>query len=305
MRDGKHLHLTGAPTLYAVKGEERIPIEPRYFKGYYENIADAEIPYPQDFKVIAGNAAAKSQADVDEFSTMSWWCEYGPEDTTKDDAAFPTQTCNTGRLQVILRFPDCVDTETLEYAYSGRHNLPRVNRCPEGMSRIPQLRFSVRYAVDEAVPEGWSGEAPFELASGPSYSFHGDFMNAWLPEAAENMLLASEKREFQVVDGPLSEQPECTPKDADPSNGTDDYEESLLSLGKPAPVVDDAPSPTVEAVTSSVAVSSFVAVSTTATPVPVTTVDEVVPTATPIPDTCRLTKSKKRRSFRHEARRLH
>lgn len=202
----------GHPTLFAVDGDERVPIEARYFKAYYENIGDAEIPFPQDFKSLAGNALAKSQDDLDERWTINWWCEYGPDsEVTKDPGAFPAHGCNLGRLQVILRFPDCVDTNTLKYAYSGRQNLPNANRCPTDMKRIPQIRFSIRFDHSEALPNGWSGKAPLELACGPSYCFHGDFINGWLPEAAENMLTqATDKREFQSVTGPLSEQPACT-----------------------------------------------------------------------------------------------
>ena len=226
----------GTPTLYAVNGEERTPIEPRYFKAYYIGIDGAEIPYPEDFATVAGNASATSQADVDELTGVQWFCEYGQtaETDAKDAAAFPLSGCNLGRLQSLLLFHDCVNPDTLESAYSGRHNLPRENRCPEGMLRVPQLRFSVRFDHSEALPDGWSGEAPLELASGPSYSWHGDFINGWLPEAAENMLLASSKRDFQAVEGPLTEVPDCAAEDADPERGTGDYDESLLAMGSVA-----------------------------------------------------------------------
>lgn len=227
----------GTPTLFAVKGNERIPIEPRYFKAYYIGIEDAEIPYPENFKTVAGNSSATSQADIDGLTGVSWFCEYGPSKSEGEDvAAFPSDSCNVSRLQSLLLFHDCVNPNTLESAYSGRHNLPRVNRCPEGMLRIPQLRFSVRFDTKEALPDGWSGEAPLQLASGPSYSWHGDFINGWLPEAAENMLLAAGKQEFHAVTGPLDKQPSCTPKDSDPENGTSDYEESLLSFQNPASI---------------------------------------------------------------------
>lgn len=225
--------LLGTPTLFAVIGEERIPIEPNSFKAYYNNIGDAEMTFPQDFKVVAGNASARSQEDVEPLSTMSWWCEYGPESGPKDEGAFPTQSCELGRLQTILRFQDCINPDTHEAAYSGRHNLPNTNRCPEGMKRIPQLRFSVRYDASKALPDGWQGEAPLELASGPSYSFHGDFINGWLEEAAENLLLATDKREWQPVEGPLSSPISCDPADPNPDNGTDDWAESVQALNTP------------------------------------------------------------------------
>ena len=104
------------------------------------------------------------------------------------------------------------------------------------MKRIPQLRFSIRYDLRTALPQGWSGEAPFELACGSSYCSHGDFINGWLPEAAENMLLANDKREFAGVDGPAGAYNAgslCGAEnavDADPEHGTSDYEESKAIL---------------------------------------------------------------------------
>ena len=217
---------TGHPTLYASNGTTLVPIEARYFKAYYQGIDGAEIAYPTDFKVVAGNASATTAEEVDERSDMSWWCEYGPS-STPDANGWPGVGCNLGRLQTQLRFPDCVDPETLESEYSGRTWLPNTNRCPDGMKRIPQLRFSVRFDTSGVLPDGWSGDAPLQLASGNSFSWHGDFINGWLPEAAENMLQATDKNLFQDVTGPLSELESCTPVDADPDHGTSNYEESL------------------------------------------------------------------------------
>lgn len=246
----------GTPTLFAVNGDERIPIEPRYFKAYYIGIEDAEIPYPENFKAVAGNASARSQDGIGAFTGVEWFCEYGPGKSEGEDAAaFPKQGCNVNRLQSLLLFQDCVNPDTLESAYSGRHNLPRVNRCPENMLRIPQLRFSVRFDTEEALPDGWSGEAPLQLASGPSYSWHGDFINGWLPEAAKNMLFAAGKREFHAVAGPLDKQPPCTSKDSDPDNGTSDYEESLLSFQIQASASAASSSSTAAASTSSISSS--------------------------------------------------
>lgn len=67
---------------------------------------------------------------------------------------------------------------------------------------MPQLRFSIRYDLRGALPDGWEGPAPLELACGSSCCSHGDFINGRLPEAADNMLLANDKRDFAGVDGP-------------------------------------------------------------------------------------------------------
>lgn len=103
------------------------------------------------------------------------------------------------------------------------------------MKRMPQLRFSIRYDLRDALPDGWEGTAPLELACGSSYCSHGDFINGWLPEAAENMLLANDKRDFAGVDGPNGKYNAgsvCngTAVDQDPENGTSDYEESVSIL---------------------------------------------------------------------------
>ncbi|GJC97816.1 Secreted protein [Colletotrichum higginsianum IMI 349063] len=215
------------PTLYGVKGGDRIPIEPLSFKAYYNNIGDAEVTFPQDFKVVAGNADATSQADVDARSRLEWFCNVGGGQGTKDASAFPTSTCDRGRLQAILTFQDCFNPATMATAYSGGEHRQNSNWCPTGMKRIPQLRFSVRYDVSAA--GSWNGVAPLELASGPSYSFHGDFINGWLPEAAENLMAATDKREWQPVGGPGRAQA-CTPADPDPENGTSDWAESVRAM---------------------------------------------------------------------------
>ncbi|CZR67003.1 related to short-chain dehydrogenase/reductase [Phialocephala subalpina] len=226
------------PTLFYVDGTTYTPVPFNRFSAYYIGINSAEIAIPQNFKVVVGNSSATSQADVNDLAGIQWFCE-GDAGETKDAAAFPTTTCST-HLQTLLLFHDCVNEETLESAYSGTQNWNSTykasNRCPEGMKRMPQLRFSIRYDLRTILPGGWSGTAPFELACGPSYCSHGDFINGWLPEAAENMLNATSKTEFAEVTGPLGGDADgavCTnPTDADPDNGTDDYATSLAMMGK-------------------------------------------------------------------------
>lgn len=154
-----------APTLYYVNGETYTEIYPATFKTYYENIDRAEIPFPHDLHMVAGNASAKSQADIDEKITMiTWWCDgNGPEDRNiRPRAALPLSTCSA-HLQAILRFPDCVNPDRVtEYTYAAAH----ANKCPVGMKRIPSLRFSIRYNTRSAIPGGWKGKPPIKLACG-------------------------------------------------------------------------------------------------------------------------------------------
>ncbi len=157
--------MLGAPTLYYVNGDNYTEIYPGTFKTYYEQIDHAEIPFPRDFHAVAGNATAKSQADINEkVSAITWWCDgNGPEDRdSRPRGTFPRVTCSA-HMQVILRFPDCVNTEKItDYTYAAAHG----GRCPTGMKRMPSLRFSIRYDTRRAIPQGWKGVPPFRLACG-------------------------------------------------------------------------------------------------------------------------------------------
>lgn len=155
----------GAPTLYYVNNGNYTEIYPATFKTYYEQIDHAEIPFPRDFHAVAGNASGKSQADVNEnINAITWWCDgNGPEDrNNRPRGTFPRVTCSA-HMQVILRFPDCVDPAKItDYTYAASHG----GRCPAGMKRMPSLRFSIRYDTRRAIPQGWKGVPPFKLACG-------------------------------------------------------------------------------------------------------------------------------------------
>ncbi|KAH6625650.1 hypothetical protein C7974DRAFT_204806 [Boeremia exigua] len=236
------------PTLYYIKDDERIEVPIYRFSSYYQNSGYAEAAFPADTGLIAGNASAHTQAAADhKYNLLEWWCEMD-ESEAKDAGKFPTKTCST-HLQVQLRFPDCYSSETLKYEYS-EVAWGNANRCPDGMKRIPQLRFSIRYDLRKALPEGWSGTAPLQLSCsdtvGDGYCMHGDFINGWYADAAENMLKADAdgKQKFKSVDGEHgtgSKPSECTPEDADPNNGTSDYETSLTMMKNGGQKSDAAP----------------------------------------------------------------
>ncbi|KAK4159718.1 hypothetical protein QBC43DRAFT_381712 [Cladorrhinum sp. PSN259] len=224
------------PTLYYVRGaSDYVEVNPGMFSTYYENIDKAEIAYPENFFAVAGNASAKTQADAHEnFTGLTWWCENGPEDrTNRDRALMPRVTCS-GNIQVILRFPDCVQTSNINnYAYTANNG----GRCPSNMKRVPQLRFSVRYNVRSLIPQGWSGTPPLKLACGnvgEGYCFHGDFINGWFDDAQKNLLKATSRNTWARVDGAKGQGKAgnggCQPKDQDPAGGTQDYLKSVETM---------------------------------------------------------------------------
>ncbi|KAF2184485.1 hypothetical protein K469DRAFT_727376 [Zopfia rhizophila CBS 207.26] len=222
------------PTLYYANKDKYTEVKPYRFSTYYNNILYAEIPFPQNFYAVAGNAKATRQSDVAfNDNGMSWWCENDPAETTKDGAKFPTKTCST-HLQTILRFPDCVNVNDMSKNAYSSSSYENKNYCPTGMKRIPQLRFSVRYDLRKIIPGGWSGKAPLKLACGEigeGYCFHGDFINGWFEDALKNMMTkASDKKDFVRVNGShgnSAKKSSCKPKDADPSHGTSDYATSV------------------------------------------------------------------------------
>ncbi|KAG9943464.1 hypothetical protein KCU85_g8624, partial [Aureobasidium melanogenum] len=229
------------PTLLAQpeKGGNWSQVKPYRFSAYYVSIENAEVAIPQNYKKLVGNTTATTQSQLDSLAGLQWFCEGEPL-SGKDIAAFPNTTCST-HLQTLLLFHDCVNEKTLESAYSGVRNWNSTfkpkNRCPAGMKRMPQLRLSIRYDLRKTLPNGWSGPPPLKLASGSSFSMHGDFINGWLPEAAQNMLLANDKREFAGVDGPLgtynagSACGASNAHDSDPLHGTSDYLTSVPMMG--------------------------------------------------------------------------
>jgi hypothetical protein len=169
-------------------------VKPKRFTAYYqfEKSTAAEVPIPENFSVLAGNAAATSVADLDKGANIAWLCEGQKFDAGgKAYSDFPISGCKV--IQTVVWFPDCVNEQTLESAYTRTNG----GKCPAGMKTMPQLRFSIRYDVSGVAPSGWSGAAPFELACGASHCMHGDFINGWDKQANKNMQALNKPRSFQ------------------------------------------------------------------------------------------------------------
>ncbi|PSN61112.1 hypothetical protein BS50DRAFT_578526 [Corynespora cassiicola Philippines] len=228
------LSIYWVPTLLYKSGSTWEPVPVSRFSAYY-SLGDnkAEVPIPQDLQMVAGDATAQTADTMPAEANSEWFCE-GDDGIPLDGNGFPSSTCST-HLQQLLYFPNCVNEETLETAYkAGRPG--NYKACPDGMKGMPQLRFSIRYDLRKALPDGWSGTAPLQLACGNAYCSHGDFIMGWTEDAAQNMVEAtSSKNKFAAVDGTLGkngELPSCTPADADPNNGTSDYDESVAAMSK-------------------------------------------------------------------------
>ncbi|KAF6812379.1 oxidoreductase [Colletotrichum plurivorum] len=218
--------------LYTTDGGKTYePMPVSRFSAYY-NLGEtpAEVAIPQNLQMVAGDATAMTKDKMPAEAQATWACENGGGGAL-DENGFPSETCGT-HLQQLLYFPQCVNTETLETGYKDR----RGGKCPSGMKSMPQLRFSIRYDLRKVLPNGWKGGAPFKLACGPAWCSHGDFINGWTEDAAQNMIATTqEKMKFSGVSGKLGDYKAgttCKATDADPSRGTSDYAESVKAMSK-------------------------------------------------------------------------
>ncbi|MEG8275370.1 DUF1996 domain-containing protein [Streptomyces sp. AHA2] len=159
------------PTLY--RNDQ--PVEPTGTTFYYlgEGVRDDVIqrirPFPQGLRIVAGNARATGVGDPT--SVARWSClHHGEVNPSKDFV-----TCPAGSmLESYLDFPQCWNGKDLDSADHKSHMSYPVNgACPATHPvPVPKLRQVLRYPVSGST-QG------LRLASGPGYTMHGDFFNAW------------------------------------------------------------------------------------------------------------------------------
>ncbi|MEV4344647.1 DUF1996 domain-containing protein [Actinoplanes sp. NPDC049596] len=158
------------PTLY--NGDT--PVEPTTGIFYYlgEGVRDDLIaqtqPFPLGLRIVAGNAKATGPADN---TIARWSCLHAGEVGSSSNFV----TCPAGTmLESYLDFPHCWDGVNLDSPDHKSHMAyPVNNACPASHPVVvPKLRQVMRYPVN-------GNPANFRLASGPGYTMHGDFFNAW------------------------------------------------------------------------------------------------------------------------------
>ncbi|MCA2216503.1 DUF1996 domain-containing protein [Jidongwangia harbinensis] len=158
------------PTFY----NGNTPVEPTTGIFYYlgEGVRDDLIaqtqPLPFGLRIVAGNARATGPND----NTISRWsCLHAGHVGSAHDFV----TCPAGTmLESYLDFPQCWNGRDLDSADHKSHMAyPVNNACPASHPVVvPKLRQVMRYPVSGST-------ANFRLASGPGYTMHGDFFNAW------------------------------------------------------------------------------------------------------------------------------
>jgi hypothetical protein len=141
-----------------------------YYRGQHNNLS-AIRAFPPGLKMIAGNAHATRLQST---RVVAWSCQgsSGTGQATMRDCG------SGGHVKALIKFPSCWDgrhkdsrTHKSHMAYAtrlggGRRGCPRGHPVP-----VPELTMSISFPIR-------SGSG-VRLASGPFYTLHADFINAW------------------------------------------------------------------------------------------------------------------------------
>jgi hypothetical protein len=142
-------------------------VEPLGAVVYYLRRTFARVePFPPGFKLIAGNAAARTPQS----RRVTFWSCGGPE------VSSTLPTCSGHRrssLRLHVNFPNCWDGRRLDSADHKSHMAySSAGRCPASHpAEVPAISLEIYYGV--------VGGRTGELSSGGDFSGHADFVNAW------------------------------------------------------------------------------------------------------------------------------
>ena len=145
-------------------------------------------PFPPDLRIVAGNAHATKASENPDLGEEIYW---GCSDNSVGGKPLAPPVCGSGVVSLHVGFPNCWDG-VLTHVNDTAHLRHPVNyRCPTGFSHaLPRLILRTEY------PVGAGGR--ITLASGPTFTAHGDFWNTW-----DQAKLAS------LVDGCLNAGRDC------------------------------------------------------------------------------------------------
>lgn len=141
-----------------------------YYRGQHKNLS-ATRAFPPGLKIVAGNSRATRPQST---RVVAWSCQgsSGTGQATMRDCG------SGGRVKVLIKFPSCWDGRRkdspnhkshMHYATrlgGGSRGCPRTHRVP-----VPELTMAISFPIRNG-----SG---VRLASGPFFTMHGDFFNAW------------------------------------------------------------------------------------------------------------------------------
>jgi Domain of unknown function (DUF1996) len=125
--------------------------------------------FPKGLKIIAGNSKATRPQST---KIVGWSC-FGSAGTARPRM----RDCGKADVKVLIHFPSCWDGQHkdsgnhkshMHYSIrkNGRHVCPKSHPVP-----VPELSYSIRLPFHDG--------RHVKLSSGPFYTMHADFWNAW------------------------------------------------------------------------------------------------------------------------------
>jgi hypothetical protein len=129
-------------------------------------------PYPRGLEIVAGDAHATRRQST---RYVSWGCGEKEYDHPID--------CGNSDLVAHVKFPSCWDGERKDSRNHKRHmaypkddaTCPRSHPIP-----VPRLILRIAWRVSDS--------RHIRLSSGPYYTLHGDFYNAWRPHTLARLV---------------------------------------------------------------------------------------------------------------------
>ncbi|MGC5010441.1 DUF1996 domain-containing protein [Streptosporangium sp. DT93] len=153
------------------------PVPMKNFRVYYgSRLKDPSdvVPFPPGLVAVQGDA--KRQVATPKNAGGQFWCAGSAETGRSDDGNWPV-CARGGNLIYQLTFQDCWDGKHIDSPDHKSHMAPmRDGRC-SGTHPVAIPSVSLMVGYDSLGGDGLS------LSSGLPSSMHGDFMNAWKPEA--------------------------------------------------------------------------------------------------------------------------
>lgn len=125
--------------------------------------------FPAGFELVAGNSHATSAAANPYLGREIYW---GCSDNSTGKLTTPPN-CSTGTISLHIGFPNCWDGVVGRGNDTSHVVYPSSYRCPASNPiALPRLIMRLEYPVGRS-------SAGITLASGPTYTIHGDFWNTW------------------------------------------------------------------------------------------------------------------------------
>jgi hypothetical protein len=125
---------------------------------------------PVDLRLVAGVSHAMNAAENPELGKEIYW---GCSDNSTGKLVAPPASCSSGIISLHIGFPNCWDGVKTHANDTAHVVYPHSYKCPASHpTALPRVIIRLEYPVGTTT-------GTIKLASGPTYTVHGDFWNTW------------------------------------------------------------------------------------------------------------------------------